>query len=64
MDARLLCIKQGGYDDSYLGAGDGAKWRKLLAEFLIIDGVIKVFNVQVDALRQDTDTLIAVLFEL
>lgn len=57
----VLRVQQGGYDDSYLGARDGAKWRKLLAKFLIIDGVIKVFNVQVDALQQQTDTLIAVL---
>lgn len=57
----VLCIKQGVYDDSYLGAGDGAEWRKLLAKFLIIDGVIKVFNVQVDALQQDADTSIALL---
>lgn len=60
----VLSIKVGGCDESDLGAGDGAKWRELFAEFLIIDGVIKVFNVKVDTLKQATDTLIAVFFSL
>ena len=38
---------------SYLRTGDGSKWRELLAQFLVIDGVIKVLDVQVNTLVEE-----------
>ena len=35
---------------TYLGAGDGAELRELLAEHLVVDGVVKILDVQVHAL--------------
>ena len=44
----------GGYPEhSYLRTGDGSKWRELLAQFLVIDGVIKVLDVQVNTLEEE-----------
>ena len=40
---------------SYLRTGDGSEWRELLAQFLVIDGVIKVLDVQVNTLEEEVE---------
>lgn len=40
---------------AYLGARNRPKWREFLTEFLIIDGVVQVLDVQIYALKQRPD---------